>query len=145
MTAVGQQVVLEPAAQALVEATADPRGLVDLGPEGAREVLDDMQAAPVDKLPVDEEWVTGPAAVGYATAQWLVREGAARGLDAGRMAVAGESVGGSMTAELALMAEERGGGGRRVAAASTAVPLLGRCGTRPTRSDRRPAAERTST
>jgi len=64
MTAVEQRVVLEPAAQDLTEATADPRGLVDLGPEGARKVLDDLQAAPVDKLPVDEEWVTVPAAVG---------------------------------------------------------------------------------
>jgi acetyl esterase/lipase len=45
---------------------------------------------------------------GYATAQWIVREGAARGLDAGRMAVAGESVWGNMTAALALMAKERG-------------------------------------
>ena len=45
---------------------------------------------------------------GYATAQWIVREGAARGLDATRMAVAGESVGGNMTAALALMAKERG-------------------------------------
>jgi acetyl esterase/lipase len=45
---------------------------------------------------------------GYATAQWIVREGAAKGLDATRMAVAGESVGGDMTAALALMAKERG-------------------------------------
>jgi len=172
------QVVLEPAAQDLVEATAKPPFLYDLGPEGARKVLDDLQAQPVDKLPVDEEWVTVPASVGdvrvrivrprdagsvlpvvvymhgggwilgnagthdrlvrelavgaraavafveytpspeahypvaieqgYATAQWIVREGAARGLDATRMAVAGESVGGNMTAALALMAKERG-------------------------------------
>ena len=45
---------------------------------------------------------------GYATAQWITREGASKGLDAGRMAVAGESVGGNMTAALALMAKERG-------------------------------------
>ena len=45
---------------------------------------------------------------GYATAQWIVREGAANGLDPERMAVAGDSVGGSMTAALALMAQERG-------------------------------------
>lgn len=171
-------IVLEPAAQDLVEATAKPPFLYDLGPEGARKVLDDLQAQPVDKLPVDEEWVTVPASVGdvrvrlvrprdsgsvlpvvvymhgggwilgnagthdrlvrelavgaraavafveytpspearypvaieqgYATAQWIVREGAARGLDPARMAVAGESVGGNMTAALALMAKERG-------------------------------------
>ena len=45
---------------------------------------------------------------GYATAQWITRNGAAKGLDATRMAVAGESVGGNMTAALALMAKERG-------------------------------------
>lgn len=171
-------VVLEPAAQDLVEATAKPPFLHDIGPEAARRVLDDLQAVPIEKLPVDEEWVTVPAGVGdvrvrivrprgaaavlpvvlymhgggwilgnagthdrlvrelavgaraavafveytpspearypvaieqgYATAQWLVREGADRGLDPTRMAVAGESVGGNMTAALALMAQERG-------------------------------------
>jgi acetyl esterase len=45
---------------------------------------------------------------GYATAQWITRDGASKGLDASRMAVAGESVGGNMTAALALMAKERG-------------------------------------
>jgi acetyl esterase/lipase len=45
---------------------------------------------------------------GYATAQWITRNGAAKGLDATRMAAAGESVGGNMTAALALMAKERG-------------------------------------
>ena len=45
---------------------------------------------------------------GYATAQWITRDGGSKGLDASRMAVAGESVGGNMTAALALMAKERG-------------------------------------
>jgi acetyl esterase/lipase len=45
---------------------------------------------------------------GYATAQWITRDGASKGLDASRMAVAGESVGGNMTGALALMAKERG-------------------------------------
>jgi acetyl esterase len=45
---------------------------------------------------------------GYATAQWITRNGASKGLDASRMAVAGESVGGDMSAALALMAKERG-------------------------------------
>jgi acetyl esterase len=45
---------------------------------------------------------------GYATAQWIKREGAAYHLDPDRMAVAGDSVGGNMTAALALMAAERG-------------------------------------
>ncbi|MGW1903142.1 alpha/beta hydrolase, partial [Streptomyces hirsutus] len=143
-----------------------------------RKVLDDLQASPVDKPPVDEEWITVPASVGdvrvrivkpqgstgalpvvlymhgggwvlgnagthdrlvrevavgaraavafveytpspearypvaieqgYATAQWITRDGASKGLDARRMAVAGDSVGGNMTAALALMAKERG-------------------------------------
>jgi acetyl esterase len=177
-TAVRPRVVLEPAAQELVEATASPTFLSDLGPEGARKVLDDLQAAPTGMPEVDEEWVTVPAAVGdvrvrivrpvgagsplpvvlymhgggwilgnagthdrlvrdlavgaraavafveytpspearypvaieqgYATAQWLVREGAGHGLDVSRMAIAGESVGGNMTAAIALMAKERG-------------------------------------
>ena len=46
--------------------------------------------------------------MGYATAQWIARNGATKNLDAKRMAVAGESVGGNMTAALALMAKERG-------------------------------------
>jgi hypothetical protein len=50
--------VLEPAAQELAEATASPPFLYELGPEGARKVLDDLQAAPVAKLDVEEKWIT---------------------------------------------------------------------------------------
>jgi acetyl esterase len=172
------KIVLEPAAQELADATSRPPFLYELEYPAARKVLDDLQAGPVDKLPIDEEWITVPAAVGdarvriikpqgargtlpvivymhgggwvlgnaathdrlvrelavganaalafveypnspearypvaieqgYATAQWIVREGASKGLDAGRIAVAGESVGGDMTAALTLMAKERG-------------------------------------
>jgi acetyl esterase/lipase len=171
-------VVLEPASQAFVAATAKPPFLYELTPDDARAVLDDVQAAPVDKLPVDDRWITVPADVGdvqvrivrpqgvegtlpvilymhgggwvlgnagthdrlvrelavgvgaalvfveydrspearypvaieqgYATAQWITREGCANGLDPERMAVAGDSVGGNMTAALALMASDRG-------------------------------------
>ncbi|MFG2356308.1 alpha/beta hydrolase [Streptomyces sp. NPDC048521] len=45
----------------------------------------------------------------YAVAQWVVEQGAAKGLDGARLAVAGDSVGGNMTAALTLMAKERGG------------------------------------
>lgn len=45
---------------------------------------------------------------GYATAQWITRNGPAKDLDPSRMAVAGESVGGNMAAALALMAKQRG-------------------------------------
>ncbi|WP_371574669.1 alpha/beta hydrolase [Streptomyces sp. NBC_01314] len=44
----------------------------------------------------------------YAVARWIVTEGAGRLLDATRIAVAGDSVGGNMTAALTLMAKERG-------------------------------------
>ncbi len=175
---VQSQIVLEPSAQGIVDATSTPPFLYELEPAAARKVLDDLQAGPVEKLPVEEEWITVPAAVGdarvrivkpvdcsgplpvivymhgggwilgnaathdrlvrelavgaraallfveypnspeakypvaieqgYATAQWAIRDGAAKGLDASRMAVAGESVGGDMAAALTLMASERG-------------------------------------
>jgi acetyl esterase len=171
-------VVLESASQAFVEATANPPFLYELTPAEARAVLDEVQAAPIDKLPVNDRWVTVPADVGdvrvrivrppdavatlpvilymhgggwvignaathdrlvrelavgtgaavvfveydrspearypvaleqgYATARWIVREGAANQLDPDRIAIAGNSVGGNMTAALTLMAAERG-------------------------------------
>jgi acetyl esterase len=171
-------VVLEPASQEFVEATAKPPFVYELTPAEARAMLDEVQAAPIDKLPVDDRWITVPADVGdvrvrivrppdavgtlpvilymhgggwvlgnadthdrlvrelavgtgaavvfveydrspeaqypvaieqgYATAQWIVREGAANQLDPDRIAIAGDSVGGGMTAALALMAGERG-------------------------------------
>ena len=55
--------VLETAAQQFADATAKPPFLYELGPEGARKVLDDVQAAPIAKLDVDEKWITVPAAV----------------------------------------------------------------------------------
>ncbi|MFE3580762.1 alpha/beta hydrolase [Streptomyces vinaceus] len=45
----------------------------------------------------------------FAVAQWVVAQGATQGLDTTRVAVAGDSVGGNMTAALTLMAKERGG------------------------------------
>ncbi|MFF0089978.1 alpha/beta hydrolase [Streptomyces canus] len=171
--------VLEPAAQAFAEATANPPYLFDLGPAEGRKTVDEVQSGEIAKPAVDEEWVTvqgGPTgsvrtrivkpagatgtlpvviylhgagwvfgnahthdrlvrelAVGtgaavvfpeydlspearypvaveqnYAVAQWVVEQGAAKGLDATRIAVAGDSVGGNMTAALTLMAKERG-------------------------------------
>jgi acetyl esterase len=174
---VNAPVVLEAAAQRFADATAQPPFLYELTPDEARKVLDDVQGAPIDKLPVDERWVTvrcdfgdvrvrivrpsgaegalpvvlymhgggwvlgnagthdrlvrelavgaGAALVfveydrspearypvaieqGYAAARWIVREGAANGLDPERLAIAGDSVGGCMTAAIALMAQER--------------------------------------
>ncbi|MEU5182060.1 alpha/beta hydrolase [Streptomyces longwoodensis] len=173
------QPVLEPAAQAFAEATANPPYLFDLGPVEGRKAVDEVQSGDITKPEADEEWITvdgGPTgtvrariikprgatgtlpvilyihgagwvfgnahthdrlvrelAVGanaavvfpeydlspearypvaieqnYAVAQWIVREGAAQGLDATRLAVAGDSVGGNMSAALTLMAKERG-------------------------------------
>jgi acetyl esterase/lipase len=56
--------VLEPAAAAFADATAQPPFLYELGPEGARKVLDDVQAAPIAKPDVSETWITIPADVG---------------------------------------------------------------------------------
>src|SRR3954471_5947832 len=171
-------VVLQPSSQALAEATAGPPFLYELSPAEARAVVDELQAAPIDKLPVTDRWITVPADVGdvrvrivrprdavgtlpvilymhgggwvlgnagthdrlvrelavgtgaalmfveydrspearypvaieqaYATARWIVREGPANGLDPERLAIAGDSVGGGMTAAITLMAQERG-------------------------------------
>ncbi|MEU4696878.1 alpha/beta hydrolase [Nonomuraea dietziae] len=172
--------VLEPAARAFAEATAQPPYLFQLTPDKGRTIVNDVQSGPVDKPAVDEEWVTitgGPTeevrarvvrpagstgdlpviiyihgagwvfgnahthdrlvrelAVGagaavvfpeydlspehrypvaieqnWTVAQWIVAEGATRGLDATRVAVAGDSVGGNMAAALTLMAKRRGG------------------------------------
>lgn len=58
------QPVLEPAAQELADATSQPPLLYELGVEGARKVLDDLQAAPIDKPAVDDVWITVAADVG---------------------------------------------------------------------------------
>jgi acetyl esterase/lipase len=44
----------------------------------------------------------------YATAQWITSNGAAEGLDSSRLAIAGDSVGGDMTAALTILAKRRG-------------------------------------
>jgi acetyl esterase len=170
--------ILEPAAWELAQATSKPPSLYELGPEGARKVLDDLQAAPISKPDVDEKWIVVPAGVGdvrvrivkpvgstgtlpvvlyvhgggwvignagthdrlvrelavgagaavvfveydrspearypvaleqaYASAQWIVKFGAEEGLDPSRVAVAGDSVGGNMTAALTILAKQRG-------------------------------------
>ncbi|GGS91827.1 MULTISPECIES: alpha/beta hydrolase [Streptomyces] len=68
---------------------------------GAAVVFPEYDLSPEARYPVAIEQ-------NYAVARWIVREGAAKGLDAGRMAVAGDSVGGNMSAALTLMAKERG-------------------------------------
>ncbi|MEU6146870.1 alpha/beta hydrolase [Streptomyces sp. NPDC047081] len=171
--------VLEPAAAAFAEATANPPYLFDLGPVEGRKAVDEVQSGEIALPAVDEEWITvegGPTgsiqtriirpegatstlpvilyihgagwvfgnahthdrlvrelAVGaraavvfpeydlspearypiaieqnYAVAQWIVQHGTAQHLDATRIAVAGDSVGGNMSAALTLMAKQRG-------------------------------------
>lgn len=56
---------LDPAADGShLRAGGRPPFLYRLGPEGARKVLDDIQAAPVELLDVEEKWITVPAEVG---------------------------------------------------------------------------------
>ncbi|RRQ86665.1 alpha/beta hydrolase [Streptomyces griseofuscus] len=45
----------------------------------------------------------------YTVARWVAEQGATKDLDGSRTAVAGDSVGGNMSAALTLMAKERGG------------------------------------
>ncbi|MER7682417.1 alpha/beta hydrolase [Streptomyces sp. NPDC096934] len=177
--ATGNRPVLEPAAAAFAEATANPPYLFDLAPAEGRKAVDDVQSGGIVGPEVDEEWTTvsgGPTgevrvrvvrpagatgvlpvivyihgagwvfgnahthdrlvrelAVGaraavvfpeydlspearypvaieqnYAVARWVVTDGAEHGFDVSRIAVAGDSVGGNMTAALTLMAKERG-------------------------------------
>ena len=61
--------ILEPAALELADATAKPPFLYQLGPDGARKVLDDIQAAPIAKPDVDEKCLTVPAEVGAVRVQ----------------------------------------------------------------------------
>jgi acetyl esterase len=58
--------------------------------------------APEAKFPVQDEQA-------YAAAEWIAAHGKAYGLDASRLAIAGDSVGGNMTAAVTLMAKQRGG------------------------------------
>ncbi len=69
---------------------------------GAAFVFVNYPRSPEARYPVAIEQV-------YATLKWVARHGAELGLDGSRLAVAGESVGGNMTAAVTLLAKERGG------------------------------------
>lgn len=56
--------ILEPSAQGIADASSHHPFLYELGPEGARQALDSIQAAPIAKLDIDEKWITVPADVG---------------------------------------------------------------------------------
>jgi acetyl esterase/lipase len=69
------QIVLEPAAQQVADAFSRPPFLYELDYPAARKVLDDAQAAPVDKPPIDEEWITVPSPVGDARVRIIKLQG----------------------------------------------------------------------
>lgn len=58
MPANPRNIALEPAAQAFVEATADPPFLHQLGPEEGRRAVDGVQDSEIDKPEIDDEWIT---------------------------------------------------------------------------------------
>ncbi|MFE4588339.1 alpha/beta hydrolase [Streptomyces laurentii] len=68
---------------------------------GAAVVFPEYDLSPEHRYPVAIEQ-------NYTVARWIVTDGAAKNLDATRIAVAGDSVGGNMSAALTLMAKERG-------------------------------------
>ncbi|MFD4871512.1 alpha/beta hydrolase [Streptomyces sp. NPDC058412] len=69
---------------------------------GAAIVFPEYGLSPEHRYPVaiEQNWTV---------ARWVVTDGAGHGLDATRIAVAGDSVGGNMSIALTLMAKERGG------------------------------------
>jgi acetyl esterase len=69
-------IVLEPAAQEIADAFSKPPFLYELDYPAARKVLDDAQAAPIEKLPIDEEWITVAAEVGDARVRLIKPKGA---------------------------------------------------------------------
>jgi acetyl esterase len=168
--------VLEPAAAAFAEATANPPYLFGLPPAEGRKAVDEVQSGEIEKPQIDEEWITvsgGPTgsvrarivkpvraegilpvilyihgagwvfgnahthdrrvrelAVGagaavvfpeydlspdarypvaieqnYAVVRWIVEQGATKGLDGTRPAVAADSVGGN-TSEADVLRDE---------------------------------------
>ncbi|MFI5671642.1 alpha/beta hydrolase [Streptomyces sp. NPDC051704] len=68
---------------------------------GAAVVFPEYDLSPEARYPVAIEQ-------NYAVARWIVREGGGKDLDGSRLAVAGDSVGGNMSAALTLMAQQRG-------------------------------------
>jgi len=74
--------ILEPAAAAIADNTSKPPFLYEIGPDAARKVLDDIQAAPIDKPDVDEQWINVPADVGDVRVRIVKPVGASGALPA---------------------------------------------------------------
>ncbi|WP_040865266.1 alpha/beta hydrolase [Nocardia exalbida] len=68
---------------------------------GAAVVFPEYDRSPDVRYPVANEQ-------SYRVAQWVTANGAEKGLDSSRIAIAGDSVGGNMAIALTLMAKERG-------------------------------------
>ncbi|WET79990.1 alpha/beta hydrolase [Amycolatopsis sp. QT-25] len=68
---------------------------------GAAVVFPEYDRSPEARYPVAIEQ-------NYAVAKWVAEHGAENGFDSTRIAIAGDSVGGNMTAALTLMAKQRG-------------------------------------
>ncbi|UMP02505.1 alpha/beta hydrolase [Amycolatopsis sp. EV170708-02-1] len=68
---------------------------------GAAVVFPEYDRSPEARYPVAIEQ-------NYAVAKWVAEHGAENGLDATKIAIAGDSVGGNMTAALTLLAKQRG-------------------------------------
>ena len=58
MTANPKGYILEPAAQAFVDATADPPYLYQIAPDEGRAIVDGVQESEIFKPAVDEKWIT---------------------------------------------------------------------------------------
>lgn len=76
-----------------------------------REIANRARAAVVfvDYTPSPEAQFPVPIEQAYTVARWVAAHGSAIGVDSRRLAVAGDSVGGDMTAAVAMMAKQRGG------------------------------------
>ncbi|MFJ7496385.1 alpha/beta hydrolase [Streptomyces sp. NPDC097727] len=76
-----------------------------------RQIADGSRAAVVfvDYTPSPEAQFPVPVEQAYAVARWVADHGREIGVDASRLAVAGDSVGGDMTAAVTLMSKQRGG------------------------------------
>ena len=69
---------------------------------GAAAVFTNYSLSPEARYPTAIEEI-------YATLEWIAARGAGQGLDPARIAVAGDSVGGNMTAAITIMAKQRSG------------------------------------
>src|SRR6266545_2196884 len=122
-------VYLEPQAKAVADANANPPYVFELGPDQGRGTVDAVQSGPVKTLPVDIGDTTVPGGPsGRVSVRILRPHGASRPLpvivylhgpgwvfgntqthDRLIRAIAGDGVGGNMSAAVTLLAKQRGG------------------------------------